>query len=66
MDFNSLVDAHEHSLMLLDRAVGVEERRAHSQFARDYAVRIRMVRSELGVSDAVVSFGHEPNVESPK
>ena len=66
MDFNSLIDAHEHSLMLLNRAVGVEERRAHSQFARDYAVRIRMVRSELGVTDAVVSFGDEPDVENPK
>lgn len=66
MDFNSLIDAHEHSLMRLNVAPGVEERRAHSQFARDYAVRIRLVRSELGIPDAVVSFGHEPDVESSK
>ena len=66
MNFNSLLDAHEHSLMFLTGAPSAEERRAHSQFAHDYAVRIRMVRSDLGVTDAIVRFGHELSVERRK
>jgi hypothetical protein len=56
MDFNRLLYRHQLSLMRLDRAVSDEERRAHTQFARDYSVQIRMVRNGLGADDAVCGF----------
>jgi len=56
MDFNSLLDQHQRSLMLHDRAATEQERAAHRQFIRDYAVRIRMVRTELGAADAACGF----------
>ena len=56
MDLNLLLHRHQLSLMRLDEAVSDEELRAHSQFARDYAVQIRMVRDELGAVNAVCGF----------
>lgn len=56
MDLNQLLDRHQRSLMRLDRAVTDEERRAHSQFAHDYAVQIRMVRNKRGAGDAICGF----------
>jgi hypothetical protein len=56
MDLNRLLHRHQRSLMLLDKAATDEERKAHSQFARDYAVQIRIVRNELGAADAVCGF----------
>lgn len=56
MDLNRLLHRHQRSLMLLDSAATDEERKAHSQFARDYAVRIRIVRNKLGAADAVCGF----------
>jgi hypothetical protein len=48
MDLNQLLHRHQLALMQLDRASSPEEQRAHSQFARDYAQQIRVVRAELG------------------
>jgi hypothetical protein len=48
MDLNQLLRRHQVSLMQLDRAESPEERRAHGQFASDYAEKIRIVRAELG------------------
>ena len=56
MDLNSLLDQHQRSLMLHDSAATEQERAAHRQFIRDYGVRIRMVRTELGAGDAVCGF----------
>lgn len=56
MDLNSLLHQHQRSLMLQDSAATEQERAAHRQFIRDYAVRIRMVRTELGAADAACEF----------
>ena len=56
MDINRLLYRHQLSLMRRDRAVSDEDMRAHSQFARDYGVQIRMVRDELGAASAVCGF----------
>ena len=48
MDLNQLLHRHQLSLMQLDRATSAEERLAHSQFASDYAEKIRTVRDERG------------------
>ena len=56
MDLNLLLERHQRSLMLLDSAATELERSAHRQFIRDYSVRIRMVRSELGAADATCGF----------
>ena len=56
MDLNFLLERHQRSLMLLDGAATEQERSAHRQFIRDYSVRIRMVRSELGAADAACGF----------
>lgn len=56
MDLNLLLHRHQRSLMRVDKAASDEERRAHSQFARDYAVQIRMVQDEQGAGDAVCRF----------
>ena len=56
MDLNLLLHRHQRSLMRVDRAASNEERRTHSQFARDYAVQIWMVRDEQGAGDAVCGF----------
>lgn len=48
MDLNQLLHRHQISLMQLDRAESAEERRAHSQFASDYAVKIQSARDALG------------------
>ncbi len=56
MDLNQLLHDHQLSLMRLDRSANDEERRAHSQFVHDYAVRIRMIQNDLGAADAVCEF----------
>jgi hypothetical protein len=48
MDLNQLLHRHQVSLMQIDRAEGPEERRAHKQFASDYAEKIQAARDELG------------------
>jgi hypothetical protein len=65
VDLNQLLHRHQLSLMQLDRASNPEERLAHSQFACDYAEKIRMARDELGApaplqaSQNESRFGHE-------
>ena len=41
---------------LLSQEGSEDATRAHTQFARDYSVRIRMVRNQLGAADAVCGF----------
>ena len=48
MDLNQLLHRHQISLMQLDRAESAEERRAHRQFASDYAEKIQIARDALG------------------
>ena len=56
MDLNLLLHRHQLSLMLQANAANEEERRAYRQFARDYFVRIQMMRTESGAPDAVCGF----------
>jgi hypothetical protein len=48
VDLNQLLHRHQVSLMQVDRAESPEKRRAHSQFASDYAEKIQIARAELG------------------
>jgi hypothetical protein len=48
MDLNSLLRRHQLSLMAADRAMTPRDKRAHEQFARDYAEQIDLVRNSLG------------------
>jgi hypothetical protein len=48
MDLNSLLGRHQLSLMIADRSLTPREKRAHEQFARDYAERIHLIRDALG------------------
>lgn len=48
MDLNSLLRQHQISLMVAPRSMTLRDRRAHEQFARDYAEQIRLVREALG------------------
>jgi hypothetical protein len=48
MDLNSLLRRHQLSLMSADRSMTPRDKRAHDQFARDYADQIRLVRDALG------------------
>jgi hypothetical protein len=56
VDLNLLLHRHQLSLMLQANAANEEERRAYRQFARDYFVRIQMMRTESGAPDAVCGF----------
>ena len=48
MDLNSLLRRHQLSLMAADRSMTPRDKRAHEQFARDYAEQIDLVRGSLG------------------
>jgi len=48
VDLNELLHRHQVSLMQIDRAQSPEERRAHTQFASDFADKIQTAREELG------------------
>jgi hypothetical protein len=48
VDLNELLHRHQVSLMQRDRAESAEERRAHTQFASDFAEEIQTARDELG------------------
>jgi hypothetical protein len=54
MDLNHLLALHQVSLMMRDQAANPEERRAHEQFARDYAADIRTARDKLGAGRTLV------------
>lgn len=53
MDLNSLLRRHQLSLMAADGDSSPGEKRAHAQFARDYAEQIRRTRSALGAPRAL-------------
>jgi hypothetical protein len=62
VDLNQLLHRHQVSLMQIDRADSPQERRAHSQFASDYAEKIQIVRDELGAPAPLsASSGVEPS-----
>ena len=48
VDLNFLLDRHQRSSMVADRAPTSRERRVHDQFAREYAEQIRFTRDALG------------------
>lgn len=48
MDLNSLLRRHQISLMVAQRSMTPRDKRAHEQFARDYAEQIHIVRDALG------------------
>ena len=52
MDLNFLLHRHQLSLMIADRALTRRERRAHDQFAREYADQIRFTRAALGATSS--------------
>jgi hypothetical protein len=53
MDLNSLLRRHQLSLMAAERSLSPREKRAHDQFARDYAEQIRHTRDLLGATRAL-------------
>ena len=48
MDLNSLLCRHQVSLMAAERSMTPRDKRAHEQFARDYAEQIHFARDILG------------------
>ena len=48
MDLNALLRRHQLSLIIADRSLTPREKRAHDQFAREYADQIGIVRDALG------------------
>jgi hypothetical protein len=52
MDLNSLLRRHQLSLMVADNSSTLREKRAHEQFARDFADEIRRRREALGAGPA--------------
>jgi len=52
MGLNSLLSRHQLSLLAAQRSLTPRDRRAHEQFAREYAARIHVVRAALGASPA--------------
>jgi hypothetical protein len=53
MDLNFLLRRHQLSLMDAERSMTPREKRAHEQFARDYADQIQFVRDALGARPAL-------------
>ena len=65
MDLNELLHRHQVSLMKIDGAESPEERRAHTQFASDFAEQIQAARHELGAPAKLCGpSGHAPHVTS--
>jgi hypothetical protein len=52
MDLNSLLRRHQLSLMIAERSLTPRGKRAHEQFASDYADQIHVVRDALGARPA--------------
>lgn len=52
MDLNKLLERHQRSLINADRSLSPRDKRAHDQFAREYAEQIQFVRAALGASPA--------------
>ena len=53
MDLNSLLRRHQLSLMRAQRSMTPRDKRAHEQFAHDYAEQIQIVRDALGAGRAL-------------
>ena len=53
MDLNSLLSRHQISLMVGERSMRPSDKRAHEQFARDYAEQIGIERDALGARPAL-------------
>ena len=52
MDLNSLLHRHQLSLMTAGQSLPPREKRAHDQFAREYAEQIGRLRLALGAPPA--------------
>ena len=52
MDLNCLLGRHQLSLMAADRTKTTRDKRAHEQFAREFAEQIHLVRAALGATPA--------------
>ena len=63
MDLNQLLHRHQLSLMQRDQAESSDERRAHSQFALDYAKKIQVARDALGAPAQLRAPTDQPAVE---
>ena len=48
MDLNALLGRHQLALMDVERSMSPRHKRAHQQFARDYAEQIQLLRDALG------------------
>jgi hypothetical protein len=53
MDLNNSLRRHQLSLMAADRSLTPREKRAHDQFARDYADQIGRIRGLMGATPAL-------------
>jgi hypothetical protein len=56
VDLNFLLHRHQLSLMIADRAPNSRERRAHDQFAREFAEQIRATRNALGAGRSLAGL----------
>ena len=63
MDLNQLLHRHQLSLMQRDQAESPDERRAHSQFALDYAKKIQIARDALGAPAKLQAPRDQPALE---
>lgn len=63
MDLNQLLHRHQISLMQRDHADSPDERRAHNQFALDYAIEIQIARDALGAPAERQAPMDQPAVE---
>jgi len=58
VDLNSLRRTHQLSLMAVERSMTPRDKRAHEQFARDYAEQIHFVRDALAPRPNAAGVGH--------
>jgi hypothetical protein len=56
MDLNRLLHRHQLSVMNVGRSLSPREKRAHGQFAREYAEQIGSMREALGATPARPGF----------
>ena len=66
MDLNQLLHRHQLSLMQRDQAESLDERRAHSQFALEYAKKIQNARDALGAPAQLHAPIDQPAVEAAR
>lgn len=53
MDLNSLLRRNQLSLIAADRSMTPRDKRAHQQFARDYAEHTHILRDAFGAAPAL-------------